>query len=68
MSAHRQQLVNEHFAAEYLGVAVRTLQWWRSVGRGPRFVKIGRLVRYRIREDLDAYIEAGLRQSTSEEA
>ncbi len=60
-----QQLVNEAKAAAYLHIAQRTLQWWRVVGKGPRFVKIGRLVRYRI-ADLDAFIEAGLRSSTSE--
>lgn len=28
-------------AAEYIGVAARTLQSWRSQGQGPRFVRIG---------------------------
>ena len=62
----RYRLVDETYAARYLGVTRRTMQWWRTVGRGPRFAKIGRLVRYRI-GDLDAFIESGLRNATSEE-
>ena len=62
----KYELVDERDAARYLGVTRRTTQWWRSVGRGPIFIKIGRLVRYRV-SDLNAFIEAGLRQSTSEE-
>jgi len=62
----RYRLVDETYAARYLGVTRRTMQWWRTVGRGPRFAKIERLVRYRI-GDLDAFIESGLRNSTSEE-
>ena len=44
-------------ASEILGCAPRTLDNWRSQGRGPRFVRVGRLIRYRI-ADLDAYLEA----------
>lgn len=61
----QEGLVDERAAAEYLGVALRTVQWWRVVGRGPRFVKLGRLVRYRI-GDLVAFVEERLRSSTSE--
>lgn len=53
-------------AAEYLGgLKPNTLENWRSRGVGPRFIKIGRLVRYSI-DDLDAYLEAHSRQSTSQ--
>ena len=48
-------LLNEKQAAERLGVAVKTMQQWRHFGRGPKFAKIGRLVKYR-GTDLDAYI------------
>jgi len=41
--------LNENCAAELLGVSTRTLQAWRVKGAGPRFVKIGRAVRYRRR-------------------
>jgi len=42
-------------AAEYLGVARQTLANWRSLGKGPRFVRRGRLVRYAWC-DLDAWL------------
>jgi excisionase family DNA binding protein len=37
-------------AASFLGVPKATLAWWRSSGRGPRYVKCGRAVRYRWRD------------------
>ncbi len=53
-------------AAEYLGgLQPNTLEGWRVSGKGCRFIKIGRLVRYRV-EDLDAYLEAHTRTSTSQ--
>lgn len=41
--------------AEELDVTVKSLEKWRWLGTGPRFVKIGRYVRYR-REDVDAWL------------
>jgi predicted DNA-binding transcriptional regulator AlpA len=52
-------LVDEVALAVRLGVSRSTLQSWRYVGRGPRYLKIGRLIRYR-----NADIEAFLRAST----
>jgi excisionase family DNA binding protein len=40
-----------------LGVPRATLANWRSAGKGPPFVKVGRHVRYR-REDVDRWVEA----------
>jgi len=51
-------------AAEYLGLAVSTLNKWRCHGGGPIFIKMGRAVRYRV-EDLEAYISASKLASTS---
>jgi predicted DNA-binding transcriptional regulator AlpA len=42
--------LNEHQAADFLGISVRTLQAWRVRGGGPRYVKLGRSVRYQHRE------------------
>lgn len=50
-------------AAEYLGLAVSTLNKWRCHGGGPVFIKMGRAVRYRV-EDLDRFIEQQLRENT----
>lgn len=46
----------EKEVAAMLGVKVTTLQNWRWAGRGPVFVKIGRLVRY-TGADLAAWLE-----------
>ena len=54
-----QPPVNETGAAEVIGCAPRTLANWRSQRRGPRFIRVGRLIRYRI-EDLLAYLNAGI--------
>ena len=40
-------LLSTKQAARMIGVSDRTLEDWRLRGIGPRFVKIGRLVRYR---------------------
>ena len=48
-------LMNEQQAAQRLNVAVKTLQKWRVVGGGPRFVKLGRCVRYTL-ADLGDFI------------
>jgi excisionase family DNA binding protein len=42
-------------AASLLGLSVKTLRAWRCHGRGPRFVKLGRAVRY-LRSDVDEFI------------
>lgn len=42
-----------------------TIEGWRVKGIGPRYVKIGRLVRYRI-EDVEAWLEKQTRSSTSQ--
>lgn len=57
-------LLNEHQAAEYLNLSVRSLQAWRVRGCGPRYSKIGRSVRYRLC-DLDAFVADNLTPSTS---
>jgi predicted DNA-binding transcriptional regulator AlpA len=52
-------------AAIYLGLAVSTLNKWRCFGDGPRFLKLGRAVRYR-REDLDSFLVSRQLGSTAE--
>jgi Helix-turn-helix domain len=46
--------LNTDQAARYLGLALRTLEKMRSQGRGPRFRRHGRYIRYHIAE-LDAW-------------
>lgn len=51
--------------ARLWGVSTKKLEADRLSGRGCRFVKFGRAVRYRI-EDIEAHESACLRGSTSE--
>lgn len=44
---------DEHQASEILGFTVKTLQQRRWAGEPPRFLKVGRLVRYRQSDLLD---------------
>jgi predicted DNA-binding transcriptional regulator AlpA len=52
-------------AAEILGLSPITLEIWRIQGKGPKFRKIGRLVRY-AESDIHAYITAATRSNTSQ--
>lgn len=67
LQARRNSLLTDVQAAERLGLAVKTLRNWRVSGRGPRFIRLGRAVRYAV-ADLDAFIESGRRSSTSDRA
>ena len=52
-------------AAQYCGLSPRTLEKRRTKQAGPRFVKLGRLVKYRLR-DLEEWIAQSVRISTSD--
>lgn len=52
-------------AAGYIQHSERTLEAWRHKGGGPVYFKSGRKVLYKI-EDLDAFVHAGRRTSTSD--
>jgi predicted DNA-binding transcriptional regulator AlpA len=47
-------LLNEFAVAEMLGISVATVRRWRLLRSGPKYVKIGAAVRYRL-EDLTAW-------------
>jgi len=53
-------------AAEYLSLAVTTLEKYRVYGGGPRFLNLGRAVRYRL-SDLNTWLESRVRTSTSDD-
>ena len=48
----RQLYYDEKALAMRLGLSVKTLQNWRLKGQGPRWQKIGRCVRYRLRDTM----------------
>jgi len=52
-SAKKLLMPNE--VAIQLGIAESTLTKWRSRGKGPKYVKMGRIVRYR-QSDIDYYV------------
>lgn len=58
-------LVDNKQAADIIGVHYLTLQNWRSTGKSPKFIKVGRSVRYRL-SDLKAWLEAKTRNHTGE--
>jgi hypothetical protein len=49
------EMVSEIVAAQIVGARPATLRRWRFDGRGPRYLKIGDLCRYRI-EDLQEFL------------
>lgn len=56
MPERPERLLNEREAAHTLGCSAALLRKWRRVGGGPRYCKIGSLVRYS-EADLATYIE-----------
>ena len=58
----RSELVDRKVAAEFLGVKAHTLAVWATTHKYKLpYVKIGRLVKYRI-SDLEAFVEQNLQQ------
>jgi predicted DNA-binding transcriptional regulator AlpA len=53
----QEPLLNEYDVARSLGVSVATVRRWRLLNRGPRFLKIGVLVKYR-RADVEHWINS----------
>jgi len=53
-------------AAQYIGLAAHTLEKMRSSGGGPKYMKLGRAVRYSP-DLLDEWMEARIVSSTSEQ-
>ena len=53
---HKHAMVshmNQQQLAEYWGISARTLERWRSIGWGPRYIKIGGRVVYRLEDILE---------------
>lgn len=45
-TAQVEILLDEKELSQWLRVSIGTLRYWRSEGRGPRYRKVGQLVRY----------------------
>ena len=50
-----QIFLTEREVADQIKVSLASLQRWRLLQRGPRFIKVGALVRYRA-EDLEQWL------------
>lgn len=59
MSDYQSNYLNTKVSAYMLGLSPWTLIKWRSLGRGPKYVKFGARVRYRL-GDLADYVESNL--------
>ena len=44
----QERMLTDEQAAEFLGMAKQTLRNWRTFGRGPDYLKMGRSVRYKL--------------------
>jgi len=60
------QFLTTEQAAQYLSLSKTTLPRWRWSGDGPKFVKLGRAVRYRV-SDLDEWTASRTRANTCKE-
>ena len=49
-------LLDERAVSVALSVSLATVRRWRYIGGGPRYLKLGALVRYR-REDLNEWLD-----------
>ena len=56
VAAECREVMDEFALADFLGLTVATLRKWRWLRSGPKFVKVGRLIRYR-RIDVDAWLD-----------
>ena len=65
MHSTESRKLNDHEAAEYVGLSISTLSKRRVFGGGPKYLKLGRRVVYDTR-DLDDWLDSHRRTSTSD--
>jgi len=58
------ELIDQRAMSKILRITTKTAEAWRSRGGGPRYVKVGALVRYR-KSDIAEWIERRTIDSTS---
>ena len=60
MSTSPSPLLSAKQAIKFIGIRnTGTLHVWRCHGRGPKYVRVGRSIRYRL-QDLQAFIESNV--------
>ena len=60
----RARALTEREVADMLGLSVATLRAWRHRGKGPRFLRLGRSVRY-LPSDVADFVRASAVDTTS---
>ena len=65
LSPGDRRVLNENELAQRWGISPKTLQRWRSEGRGPRYLKLSKRVSYPLEAILDFEYSA-LHESTAE--
>jgi hypothetical protein len=58
--------LNQVDLSRRFGISCRTLERWRWMGIGPKFIKIGGRVKYRL-ADVEAFEQSRLCQSTADQ-
>ncbi len=56
-TVYSDEVLTESELARRARVSISVLRKWRREGQGPRFLKLGRLVRYRA-QDIQAWLDA----------
>lgn len=67
LSPSDRRVLNENELGQRWGISPKTLQRWRSEGRGPKYLKLSKRVSYPLDAILDFELNA-LHASTSERA
>ena len=63
MPSANTRLLDQNELASRWGLSPRTIEKWRWIGRGPAFIKLGRLVRYPL-ESVEEYETVRLQTCT----
>lgn len=58
-----EELAEPDEVAQYLGVPDGTLRQWRYLGTGPKYIKVGRHIRYRW-SDVAVWLDSQTRAAT----
>ncbi len=59
-------LLTQKQVEQYLQLKASTLEQWRLAGKGPKFIRLGRSIRYRI-EDIEDFVETLTRYNSTSE-
>lgn len=67
VNMHTTRALTEREVSDVLGLSVATLRAWRHRGQGPRFLRLGRAVRY-LPADLEEFVRVSTVDASVEPA